>query len=376
MKVDRTKFSGGEYLLEDVLETDLVAWVTGNPGVSKTMVMLDIAAGSTLGLMPGDITDPINVLYISIENRFNRSVGPRFDAAQGDWSRFHHHNEVVFLPSEIGKLRRLIRKHKARLCIIDPIKDHFDHGVYSSATKASQFLAKLDTLAEQTECAIVCVDWPSKSSRKGDLSNSGPQSFTGKPRQIIQVGRLSLDEWVIGTSKVSEGSPYKGWIYTMEPYDLGLIDAKTGRPIVPRRIKWKHPAKPADVLRAREQINVEEDPNLVELLEFMAPDGDGSAVDFETKDLVTWMKHVLMIGEKKATSLLKACRAAGYLDQTAGRTDAKTFNVTWKISDLGVLKLAADDESVEAVMEKKFPSRDRKPLPQQPALPPGQPEGA
>jgi hypothetical protein len=375
MQHDPSKFSGGEYLFEDVLEADLSGWLVGNPGISKTMVALDMAAGLTLGLLPGDFVDePINVLYVSIENRFNRSVGPRFAAAQGDFTRFFHHDAVIALPSEVAKLKKLIRQRKARLCIIDPAKDHFDHGVYSSPSKSADFLVQIDALSAETHCSILCVDWPSKSAKKGDLSNSGNQSFTGKPRQIIQVGRLSLEEWVIGTSKVSEGAPFTGWIYTMDPYDLGINDAKTGRPIVPRRIRWLRPAKASEVMRAREQITLDENPHLDDLLAFMAPSGDNTAEEFVTKELLSWAKNVKGIGEKKARELLRACAAAGFITQIADRTPEKTFDVRYRIADVGTLRLAPDEESVEAIMEKKFPSRDRKPLPGQPALPPGPPQ--
>ena len=375
MQVDRSKFSGGEDLFGGVVEANLSGWLVGIPGASKTMVALGMSARGTRGLAPGDFKGtPFNVLYVSIENRFNRSIGPRFDAAKGDFARFFHHDKVIPLPTEMATLRRLIRKHKARLCFIDPIKDHLDHGVYTNQAKSGDFLVQIEKLAEDTECAIICIDWPSKSAKKGDLSNSGNQSFTGKPRQILQVGRLSVDEWVVGTSKVSEGTPFTGWVYTMEPIDLDIIDAKTGRPIMTARVKWLRPARPSEVMRARQQIDLEEDPGLTDLLEYMAPGGDGVVAEFKTKDLLTWMVNSLVVNtEKKGRALLKGCGAAGYIERIPGTGKGADSGPTWKITDLGVLKLAPDEESVEAVMEKLFPSMDPEPLPQQLALPPTSP---
>lgn len=375
MQVDRTKFSGGEDLFGGIVEANLSGWMVGIPGASKTMVALGMSARVTRGMAPGDFMGtPLNVLYVSIENRFNRSIGPRFDAAKGDFARFHHHEHVIQLPSEMAELKRLIRKHKARLCFIDPIKDHLDHGVYSNQAKSGDFLVRIEKLAEETQCAIICIDWPSKSAKKGDLSNSGNQSFTGKPRQIIQVGRLSLEEWVVGTSKVSEGTPFTGWVYTLEQIDLGLVDSRTGRPIMSARVRWMRPARPAEVMRARQQVDLEEDPGLMDLLEYMAPGGDSTVTEFPTKDLLTWMVNSLVVStEKKGRALLKACAAAGYVEKIPSTGKGANQTPTWKITDIGVLKLAPDEESVEAVMEKLFPSMDPEPLPHQLALPPTSP---
>jgi len=352
---------GVEYLADNLLEANLFAFITGAPGVTKTLITLEIAARLTRGLMPGDMFDkPCDVLYISVESSLRRSVGPRFLAAEGDWSRFNHIQKVIMLPSEINKLQGLITKHRAKLVIIDPIKDFFDPKVYASPTKTAEALQPINDLAARTGCTILGVDWPSKSAKKGDLSVGGNAAMTGKPRQVLTVGRLSLDEWVIGVSKANDSAEWVGWVYTTDAKDLGK--GGNNKDVNAWKIKWIRPAKPVEVQNSRAQAVLEEDPNVFALLTFMTP-----GKEFPTATLLDWLKAVQLVGKNKAYSLLNGCKAAGYLKQITGVDDDNKYQVTWTITALGTMKLNADDEEVEQAIDTVFPSMSP-PDPNIPAL--------
>ena len=357
-------YESPSFIFRGVLEAVLFAFLTGFPGITKSLVGLEISARAGRGMLPGDFfRKPINVIYVSVEGSFAKSHGPRFTAAGGDPKRFKHIPEVIWLPSEIDKLERYIRRYRARLCIIDPVKDHFDARVYSSPSRTSECLMQLQVLAERTNCTILGIDWPSKSTKKGDFSVSGNQAFTGKPRQIITVGRLSRDEWVIGVTKASDTPSWTGWVYTVESKDIGVD--KHGKPLTPRAIRWLRPAKPSEVMRAREQANLQEDPNLMALLQFVSPGGE-----YETDDLVTYLNTVELIGKNKARKLLTSARDAGYLGQRSDGSGPE-YKVKWWITEVGRLHLAMSDEEVEATMGELFPSMDPLPVPTaQKALPP------
>lgn len=356
------QFQGPEFLVQNLLEAGIFAFITGSPGVTKTLVVLELAARLTQGKAPGDQTTPIPVIYVSIEGSFARSIGPRFHAAGGNISRFTHVEDVIWLPSQIDRLERLIRKHKARLVIIDPIKDHFDAKVYSDPRITTMSLRPIHAVAERTGCTILGVDWPSKSSRKGDLSVSGNSAFTGVPRQVIAVGRLSREEWVVGVTKANDSAALTGWIYGVEAKEIGVD--RNGRTLTPRTIVWKRQAKPSEVLRAREQASIEEDPSLLALLNLMA-----AGTDFKTDDLLAFLDRTCLIGgTKKARSLLIAARDAGYLMQHQ-QGQGGSYSVTWTITAVGTLRLSMNEESVEEAIEQLFPSMTVKPLNHQLALP-------
>ena len=351
---------GIEYIADNLLEAGIFAFITGAPGVTKTLITLEIAARLTRGLMPGDVNTPVNVLYISVESRFRRSVGARFLAAEGDPLRFEHIDKVIWLPSKIAELEALIIKYRAKLVILDPIKNYFDPKVYASPTKTSEALQLLNDLAEKHGCTILGVDWPSKSSKKGDLSVGGNAAMTGKPRQVLTVGRLSLDEWVIGVSKANDSAEWIGWIYGTDVVDLG--PGRNGKNVTAMKVRWLRSALPAQVKNSREQAKLEEDPNLIALLQFMTP-----GQSFRSDTLLDWLKAVLLVGKNKGYSLLNSAKAAGYLHQMQGVDEHEKYEVRWSITPLGTMKLAPDEESVEQAISTVFPSMSP-PDPNIPAL--------
>ena len=376
MAVTVKDFKGGQHLVKNVLEANLFAFAIGGPGASKTLLAIDWSARLTRGTAPGNFDGTsVNVLYISNEGGWERSIGPRFMAAGGDFNRFTHITEFVWLPSQIDRLEELINKRKARLCVLDPVKDYFDERVYASATKTSEALLKLHALAEKTRCTILGLDWPSKSAKKGDLSVPGNAAFTGKPRQILAVGQLKRDEWVVGTTKVSEGTRYTGWIYGMEAVDLGV--GSDGEQVTPRRIKYVRQARPSEVMRAREQADIEDNQDLKDLLQFMnvKEKGQKTATEFKTEDLVIWLKNTKLIGMNKARNLLNSAKAAGYLKQRPEGQGGE-FKVWWSITQMGTLHLGADEESIEEAITSLFPLTKavafHNVVPDQPALGNGQ----
>lgn len=349
-------FKRVSFLAQGLLEEGVFAFITGAPGATKTLVSIELAARLTRGKMPGDLTGtPINVLYISIESDFSRSTGPRFAAADGDFARFKQIEEVVWLPKDINRLEEMIRTAKAKLVIIDPIKDHLEQSVYSSPTRTTQALRQLHQVAVRTNCTILGVDWPSKSTRKGDMSVSGNAAFTGVPRQVLAVGRLSREEWVVGVTKANDSPALTGWIYSVDAKELSVIVG--GKPLVSRKITWQRTAKPNEVLRALEQAQIEEDPNLLGLLEFVSGDDEW----FKTEDLVGWLNNVRLLGKNKARALLHAAKEAGFMQQRAGGAGAE-FSVTWAIAPVGRLRLAMNAEANEEAIETLFPTMDPNPM--------------
>ena len=157
-------------------------------------------------------------------------------------------------------------------------------------------------------CTILGVDWLVEVRQEGRPQRpSGNQSFTGVPRQVLVVGQLNREEWVVGVSKANDSAALTGWIYGLEGKDIGT--GANGKTLTPRKIVWKRQATPAEVLNARQQAEIEEDPNVKELLQFMSTGGK-----FKTDDLVNWLNNVRLIGKNKGRKLLTSLRGRRLLE--------------------------------------------------------------
>ena len=364
------KWHGPEMLATNLLEAKLFTYVNGNPGASKSVILLAISARLTRGMMPGDfVSKPLHVLYVSTEGTFLRSHGPRFEVNGGNEKYFHFVNETLHLPSKIDRLKDLIKLYKAKVVIIDPINYHLDPQVHTW-TKTSIELGKIANLCETENCTIIAVDWPAKSRKKGDLSSAGNRAFTGVLRQQLAVGRLNVDEWVIGVSKANDLATEVGWIYSLELVSLGL--GANNKPVSAMRVNWVREAKPFEVRSAFEQAKLEDDPNMRKLLAFMNPPAGVEAVAFETDDILKYLVNAEGMGQKKARALLNSCETSGYLT-SVGQGKGGDYHKSWTITPSGTMRLAADEESVESAMTTLFPAMDW------PAAPPAQlalPNGA
>lgn len=355
MSAPQVQWHGPEMLVDRLLETKLFIWVTGNPGSSKSVIMLAMAARLTRGLMPGDFAGtPINVLYVSTEGTFLRSHGPRFEINGGDFTNFTHLNETLELPSKIERLEEVIVATEAKVVIIDPISYHLDASVHVH-TKTTAELGKIAKLAEKHDCTIIAVDWPSKSRRKGDMSVPGNRAFTGVPRQVLAVGRLKGGDYVIGITKPNDIAQWLGWVYSMEIVDMGMGANK--KRVTSPRITFKRPAKPSEVQQAHEQADIADDPNMKALLQFMNP-SSGVAAKFETGDLITYLTNTQLMGKHKARDLVMSCARSGYLEGDSNHLPGADQRQVWWITPIGIMNLGADEESIEAAITTLFPPID------------------
>ena len=180
-----------------------VSLISGDPGLGKSMLTLDMAAHVTHGRSwpDGSQCPKGEVILLGAEDDIANTIRPRLEAAGADISRVHTLNAVcdtkggeiverVFsMRDDVGQLGNVLIEHPAcRLVVIDPLAAYL-HGTDShSDAKVRQMLAPFAQLAAQCKVAIVCVTHPNKSStKKGIYGVTGSLGFVAAVRAVHTV---------------------------------------------------------------------------------------------------------------------------------------------------------------------------------------------
>jgi hypothetical protein len=131
-----------------------VTILDGDPGLGKSTLVLDLAArGSIGGVAPsGDrLGDAFTTIYVTAEDDPEDTILPRLLRAGGDPARLRLIVKLN-LPADIGRLRRTVLNHHARLVVIDPlvaylgdgVKTNDDHNVRRALEPLAVMVAEVD----------------------------------------------------------------------------------------------------------------------------------------------------------------------------------------------------------------------------------------
>jgi AAA domain/Domain of unknown function (DUF6371) len=185
----------------------------GDPGLGKSHVTLAIAAALSLGkLLPAQsIATRGTTLLVSCEDSLGCSVKPRLIKMSANCDHIFAYPELFTLDLEGQlKLRKTVEQERPDLIIIDPIFAYMGAGVdTNSANKVRAILAPLAKLAEEFQCAIVCVRHLSKGTTGQSLMHRGMGSidFSAAARSTLTVVQHpeNENERVIVHSKTNIG---------------------------------------------------------------------------------------------------------------------------------------------------------------------------
>jgi hypothetical protein len=259
------------YAVDGLLPLGRLTLLIGRPGATKTLTLMDLAAQLSKGDIEGDLRGRhVNTLYITMENSRQESLAPRAQAAKFDMNRLFHWGGNLSLPDEMDKLRAWVKRHKAKLVVIDTINDYAMLTLTNSQQNAKKVFQPLLTMAEQLDCAVVCVIWATKAG-KGLNAVAGSTANSGTARNVIVVGQISTEEYVIGTIKANDGPDHFGFLYH---WDFVEVATEEGEMIKVPRITWGRKAKPAEIDLAHEQVKLTDDPAVMTLLGYMAVPSD------------------------------------------------------------------------------------------------------
>jgi AAA domain len=184
----------------------------GDPGIGKSLLMTQLAANLSRGNpLPDQEGRPTlatggghTTVMLSTEDGLADTLKPRLEAAGADSSKIHVLTGWVdadgathaFSFQDMPLLERVLQEEGPRLVIIDPIQAYLGSGVdMHRANETRPLLEALRRLAEQYQCAIVCLRHPAKSSQGGKALHRGLGSvdFIGAARTGLFVEQHPTD---------------------------------------------------------------------------------------------------------------------------------------------------------------------------------------
>lgn len=166
-----TRMRDVNWLWKDWIPFGKLTLISGDAGVGKSLLTLDIAARYSTGRDFPDGSPPGgegNVLLMTAEDSPEDMLLPRLKAAEADVQKINVWTskpdgksglpQPILFPDDLEDLRATIERTKMGLVIIDPISDFLAQRVNSwSDPSMRRVLTPLAGIAEQTGAAIVIV---------------------------------------------------------------------------------------------------------------------------------------------------------------------------------------------------------------------------
>ncbi len=172
--------------------------LSGDPGLSKSTLLLDLAARvSTSGVMPDGARGASGgVCVMSAEDGLEDTILPRLRAAGADLARvgfFEGYNrEPLVLPDHIDRIEVRLRDYDARLLLIDPLVAFLAQA--RSDQEVRKCLHPVKVLAERLRCTVLWLRHLSKrGGPKAIYRGSGHVSIIGAARPGLLVGEDPAD---------------------------------------------------------------------------------------------------------------------------------------------------------------------------------------
>ncbi len=183
-----------------------LVWLDGDPSTGKSHLCLDWCARLTIGrTWPDDASGfPGTVAYLTAEDGIADTIRRRFDAMDGDPSRFFlftvkesdGHERDVSVPQDLQRLQAVIVENDIRLLVLDPFTAYLggefdtyrDHDIRRA-------LKQLARLAEETRCTILCIRHLNKQGGGKAIYRGGASiAFTAAARVVLLASEDPTDE--------------------------------------------------------------------------------------------------------------------------------------------------------------------------------------
>jgi hypothetical protein len=214
-----------------------VSMLDGDPGLGKSLLMNQLAASlsrgnplpdqegkPTLGTGTGHTT-----VMLSTEDGLADTLKPRLEDAGADCSKIHvltgwvdaHGVEHTFSFQDMPILAKALETYQPKLVVIDPVQAYLGAKVdMHRANETRPLLEALRRLAEDYQCAIVCIRHPAKSHQGGKAIHRGLGSvdFIGAARTGLFVEQHPSDpsKVLLAQSKSNIGPLGRTQIFSKE----------------------------------------------------------------------------------------------------------------------------------------------------------------
>ena len=206
--------------------------LVGDPGLGKSLLSLDIAAGVS--------RNAGSVLVATAEDSLEATVRPRLDAADANLDRIAFvqmfadgYPDGLRIPDDVVELERLVAECGASLVIVDPLMAHLPGEVNSWRDQSIRLaLAPLHGLAERQGCAALVLAHLNKSASSDWLRRvGGSVGITGAARSVLLMARDPDDSdgekgrrRVLAHAKCNVGPEMPSLLYEIEPMLMPATD--------------------------------------------------------------------------------------------------------------------------------------------------------
>lgn len=221
--------------------------IAGDPGLGKSMILIDIAARASSGrdFPDGSPCKQCSVLYSTTEDGIEDTVVPRLIAADANLECVHIVQGVKCLDD--SEMPLLLSEHMAhldtmltenpdiRILIIDTLQSHIGSSVATNNNASVRgVMTPLKRLAEKHHIAVLCIEHLTKSkTMSGENATyrvQGSIAFAGAARSVWIVAKDQEDE--SGKRRYLQASKTN-----LAPDNQGLglayeINGPTGRPFI------------------------------------------------------------------------------------------------------------------------------------------------
>ena len=144
---------GVDWLWREHIPYGMIVTVAGRPDTGKSMFCMHVAS---------ELSQTEHVIYSTVEDPLHEVVRPRLEAAGANLDNVHLWKDGVTIPNDIDLLREYIEEHGIVMVVLDSIAAQL--GVNMSNDQATKrALRPLRKLAEDTDCAFVCLHHTRKS---------------------------------------------------------------------------------------------------------------------------------------------------------------------------------------------------------------------
>jgi len=222
-RLDRVRAESVNWLWDSRIPLGKLTLISGDPGVGKSFLTLDIAAHVSKGNdWPDNTKSPVgNVILFSAEDGVNDTIRPRLDKLDADLAHIHFANATLFddgieigvsLDKHLAALEDAIKQHDASLLVLDPLLAFIGKRTDSHITAdVRALMSPLAALADRTSCAILGVGHLNKNSKetKTLYRLTASVDFPAAARSVFVVGKnpLNPDQRVLASVKSNLSAP-------------------------------------------------------------------------------------------------------------------------------------------------------------------------
>jgi hypothetical protein len=332
------------WLWEPYFARGKLAILDGDPGTGKSFFTIDLACRITRGRpMPGATATqpPASVLLLNAEDDARDTIRPRVLAADGDPDRLRvlaapgiGLERAPRFPRDLAWLEAAVRESRAALVVIDPMMAFFPPDVSANNNQSvCTALLPLSAMAASTGACVLLVRHLRKSGGASAIYRGmGSIGILGAVRTGLMIARHPDDSElrVLAQTKTNIGPPGQSLGFRLER------DEASGQTAV----NWTGP------------------------LDVTADDLFGACVPLRAglrtrERAAEWLRQFLAAGQRRATEVLEAARAAGIPERTLNRVKVTVGVRSDAIKTDGKIEWWWRDPKADAAVHKEIKEIER-----------------